>query len=692
MIDDAFGAFIGTVLKRRKGKNMTKSPIRTMEKTRWIPYVLPWDDAPLDLSFLYEDEKPAGKHGFLKAKGEKFVFEDGTEGKFWGTCFNSGANFPNHEHAEKVAKRLAKFGVNMMRCHQMDAEWSTPNIFQFTRGKRRNDSRSLDPESMDRFDYLVHCLKQNGIYIYMDNLTYRRFKPGDGVDAVDELDRAAKPYTCFDRRLIELQKEFCAQLWNHVNPYTGLAYKDDPAVALTDIGNENDTIIFPAELEPYRTRLEEKYRTWAAERRITLPAEKIDFAARDENMMRFFAAVQKEYYAEMRAYLLSLGVKIPITGNNWAHPGFADILASEECDFMDNHPYWDMWSDTHSPGGNQMMLNRKEHIWAAQCARVRLLDRPFFISEWDQTWPNEWRAESPLMLAALSAFQEWGGATIHTYRYRNCDPKDKMGGVVMYGVGYRVNFDTYNDPAKFGLFYHAALLFRKGHVAPAQKSVGLVLKDEDLYAPVTRYGTRVPTPALAALSERHKAGLILPGQKTRADELVGSDAPAPNEERQIKSDTGQLCRDLARKLGWIDTPHTKAAYGMLGKAGEITLNGLKLKVKTPFATIALSSLEAEPLSRSANILLTAVGRADNSNARYNEDHTERFYVGDAPILIEVIEAEIELQTNQPHLRVFAIDPDGFITDHSTAKIENGAAKFSIGGKYPSMYYLIQRVG
>ncbi len=672
---------------------MPTVPARSAENSRWVPYVLPWEDAPLDLSFLYADEKPAGRHGFLRREGRKFLFEDGREGRFWGTCFNSGANFPSHEHAEKVAKRLAKFGVNMVRNHQMDAEWSTPNIFQFTRGRRRDDSRSLDPESMDRFDHLFHCLKQQGIYLYMDNLTYRRFKPGDGVDSVDELERAGKPYTCFDRRMIELQKEFCTQLWTHVNPYTGLAYKDDPAVVLTEIGNENNLVIFPAVLEPYRTRLEERYRAWADERGLKLPGEKIDFRVRDEVMMRFFAAVMQDYYDEMYAHLRSIGVKVPITGDNWSHPGFSDVLAQQNCDFMDDHPYWDMWSDTN--GNNRMMLTEGKHVWASKCARQRLLDRPFFISEWDQIWPNEWRAESPLMLAGLAAFQGWSGTTIHTYRYRNCDPKDRLGAVVMYGVGYRVNFDTFNDPAKFGLFYHSALLFRKGHVAPAQKSVGLALKDADLFAPVERSGSRVPAPALDALSERHQAGVILPGQQIAADRVIASDAPPPTGDagEDIRSDTGELCRDPKRKLGWIDTPCTKAAYGMLGRLKDgLALTGLKLRVKTPFATIALSSLDGEPLASSANILLTAVGRADNSGARYNEDHTERFCVGDAPVLIEVIEAEIELTTGQPALRVFAIDPDGFLTDHATAEVGSNLARFAIGGKYPSMYYLIQRVG
>jgi len=108
----------------------------------------------------------------------------------------------------------------------------------------------------------------------MDNLTYRRFKPGDGVDSVEQLAPAAKPYTCFDRRMIELQKEFCDQLWKHVNPYTGLAYKDDPAVVLTEIGNENDLFIFPAEVERIARAWKRSTGPGAAERHVTLPARR----------------------------------------------------------------------------------------------------------------------------------------------------------------------------------------------------------------------------------------------------------------------------------------------------------------------------------------------------------------------------------------------------------------------------------
>src|SRR5690554_746979 len=198
------------------------------EVKRWIPYTLPWDDMPIDLSYIYKNDIPAGNRGFLKVKGDKFVFEDGTEARFWGTNFNSAQIFPSHEHSEKVAKRLSKVGVNLVRFHQLDGEWSTPNIFQFTRGENKPNTMSFDPESMDRLDYLIYCLKKEGIYVYMDLLTYRRFETGDGVESAYQLGDAAKPYSTFNRKLIDLQKKFNSDLWNHVNPYTKLAYKDDP--------------------------------------------------------------------------------------------------------------------------------------------------------------------------------------------------------------------------------------------------------------------------------------------------------------------------------------------------------------------------------------------------------------------------------------------------------------------------------
>ena len=109
--------------------------------SRFIPYPFFHDDVPVDISFVFEAEKPAGKHGFLKVDGEVMRFEDGTLARFWGVNINGGANFPDRDYAKKFATRLAQAGCNLVRLHQLDAEWGTPNIFAYTKGKRLTTQR-----------------------------------------------------------------------------------------------------------------------------------------------------------------------------------------------------------------------------------------------------------------------------------------------------------------------------------------------------------------------------------------------------------------------------------------------------------------------------------------------------------------------------------------------------------------------
>ena len=158
--------------------------------SRYIPTPSYYDTMPIDISFVFQNEKPAGKHGFIRCDGDDFRFEDGTVGKFWGVIFNGGANFPSHDYSEKVAKRLSMAGCNIVRLHQLDAQWGLPNIYQLYAGPKLNTTRVFCPESLDRLDYLIHCLKKEGIYVAVDMLTFRNFKSGDGVKHGGEIQPA----------------------------------------------------------------------------------------------------------------------------------------------------------------------------------------------------------------------------------------------------------------------------------------------------------------------------------------------------------------------------------------------------------------------------------------------------------------------------------------------------------------------
>ncbi|MBI5832981.1 MAG: carbohydrate binding domain-containing protein [Armatimonadetes bacterium] len=208
-----------------------------------FPFVLPWDDdSPgiTDLSGWLD--KPAGRLGPVRAGADGHLYTGDRQLRLFGVDQTFSANFPTHEQAEKVAGRLAKFGVNIMRFHIMD-------MARYPRGLLARDAtntRDFDPEALERLDYYTAQLKARGIYTYLCLLNYRPFAAADGLPKpIEEL---GNPYQgrhvpgFWDPAQIALQKEYAQRLLSHRNAYTQLTYAEDPAVAFVEINNENGLI------------------------------------------------------------------------------------------------------------------------------------------------------------------------------------------------------------------------------------------------------------------------------------------------------------------------------------------------------------------------------------------------------------------------------------------------------------------
>ncbi len=157
------------------------------DTSTWFPYAAGAGSDParrrgtaLDMSFLLD--APAGKYGRVQRRGEDYVFANGKKVKFWGTNIVAGANFPTHEQADRWAEQLAQMGVNMTRHHHMDADWSRPNIFG-----NKDNTLSLNAESLERLDYFVAQLQKRGIYQYFDLVVNRRAFASDGIPQVDDV-------------------------------------------------------------------------------------------------------------------------------------------------------------------------------------------------------------------------------------------------------------------------------------------------------------------------------------------------------------------------------------------------------------------------------------------------------------------------------------------------------------------------
>ena len=638
------------------------------DTSKWFPYTLPWDTpSPLDVSFL--NHKPAGQFGFITVKDGQFVTSGNAQPiRFWGTCFSAGANFPTHEQAELIAKRLASYGVNIVRTHHADTQWGENSLFN----KAADNTRSFDPVNLDKFDYLMYCLKREGIYIYLDQLVNRTFKKGDGVDNAAELPVCAKPYCYFDRRLIELQKEYSRNLWTHVNPYTKIAYKDDPAVAMMEFANENDLWSQSVVLEPYRTRFETMYREWAAKNNIELPLEKIDFTKKTDAMAKFFIHVTDEYHREMGDFLRNeVGVKVPITGSNWTRN--TSLLASlAKLDYTDSHAYWN-----HPKTGGVFNTNsmlRSESIIMDSLGYQKLAGKPFFVSEWDAPWPYEFRAELPAWIAAVSAFQNWNGLTVYTYRHSSV-PTDAISG----------SFETFNDPARFGLFPIASLIFRRGDVTPGQTVKRLPHSVQ--IAETTKSPNGWNFSALRSLSNIYRfEGEFVTDDSATPYDITQQDKSLINGT-EITSENGQIKRDLKNASVVIDTPRSQVVSSSFQNKKSFSTNDMTVAIDGQFATVALSSPSNKPINQADKLYFIVVGRAENTGFSYSFARNKAVTRGNGPIITDHINADITIKTANPALKVHPMSNRGEKLPAIASKYEDGRLVFTTSAD--TIYYIIE---
>lgn len=210
--------------------------VDAQDRSQWFEFYLPWDDSTKTVTDMsgYLDA-PAGKDGFLTITPEgHFRFENSDKHiRFVGVVNVAIANFPTKTQARILAARMAKYGINLVRIHLIDVDGSY-GLFQ----NSVQNTLQLSADRLDRMDFFINCLKDKGIYFNFCIHAGRMYKTADGIDAPVQ-NSQSKYVTLFDPKIIDLQKDFAQRTIGHINPYTGLSYADDPAMATVELTNEN---------------------------------------------------------------------------------------------------------------------------------------------------------------------------------------------------------------------------------------------------------------------------------------------------------------------------------------------------------------------------------------------------------------------------------------------------------------------
>ena len=122
---------------------------------------------------------------------------------------------------------LARLGLDAYRVHVWDREISDA------------EGNVLANDHVRAFDYLLSKLKQRGIRSILTPLQFGNAAyPEPGVPLEGFSSKYGKQGSLENRESWPLQERYLAQFVSHVNPYTGLAYKDDPAILAFEICNE----------------------------------------------------------------------------------------------------------------------------------------------------------------------------------------------------------------------------------------------------------------------------------------------------------------------------------------------------------------------------------------------------------------------------------------------------------------------
>lgn len=689
------------------------SLLSCLNAAEMVPFVIP-ADMHSDSAIAMKAE-PLTQQDRLTAR-EHFVTQDGNRVRLWGVNLSFAANFPTHNDAERVAKRMAAFGVNAVRLHHMDtANWP--------RGIWEANGKDLHPEALDRLDYFINQLAEHGIYVNLNLHVGKKFSTIlDIPESGREFDKVTDLFT---PELIEARKKYAHTLLTRKNRYRdNMTYAEDYAIAIVEIsnedsmfmsdGNENNLSNWDAEHTLrhlptfYADRLQKKYNAWLKRKYGTnenlQKAWQVELTTKESlknagvklfadgesgqrriDRMVFLAETEKAYYDEMKRFLTDeLNCRAMITGTIVFSP--MSLYTQSEMDFIDGHAYWQhpkfpnkQWDMSNWFVPQQPMSHSPHEAVLLRLAAQRMEGKPFTVTEYNHPAPLDSQAECVPMIASFAAAQDWDGIWLYSYSHDN-DQWDRQ-----HLSGF---FDIDSNPAKWGFMPAGAVMFRDGTLRPfTEKTVSaLATSEANLTEDLARLHRAIEQnrvgffgplyPAMISTAFSH----VLYYSEKIPPQFTGSDSGAAARLTWNVLDNSGLYL-IRNKRSRVMTGSTRWC--------QTVLEDVFVKVDQPeFAAIAITAMDGRALDDSQKILITACGRCENTGMEFSDDRrTVGRNWGRAPVLIEPVEGTIKLPiSGESPITCKILNSDG--TVKKQFQVKNG--KIPLKAEHGTMWYLMER--
>lgn len=655
-------------------------PVYITAGKNWRPIVYHKDfEKGSVLDFSNRLDAPAGKYGPIVVKGNKLVFRDRPDVtvRFYGTNLCYSSQYLTKEWAERLADRLAAQGYNAVRFHHHDDDLAL---------HQNGRSTELNPVMLDRLDYLMACLKKRGIYYTTDLYVSRKIEQGEIPEFPDHTftNRTFKSMVFVLDSAMNNWKSFSQNWLCHVNPYTRVALKDDPALISLSMINE-DNIASCWNSSPESTRLyQRRFEQWKKENGIR--DSSADLA--DVYFSQFLTEVYDRGYQEMKQFVRGLGVKAILSDQNMLHQELLAVMRNQY-DYVDNHFYWahpgfpeGRWR-LPSTATTQSALSAEARC-PANIAPTRLLDKPMMITEFDFAKPNPFRAEGAILTGAYGALQDWDALFQFAYAHNRTR--------IMRSHDVAGHFDTSTDPVKALAQRIGVRLFLDREVKPAPISFAAVLtsgkgmnftreysREINRLALIARVGTLIaPAGKLAGLPD-DTAGLLNLGCNFPSETGSRPVFPAATSEKKLlttmtaagilkpewydpehgifRASNGQITLDSRRQTFQVTTPSCEVL--ILPAETRGSAHFLKASNRIGRAVFAVMSLDGKPLKDSDRLALFHLTDTLPSRVKFrNSRMIQMDQWGTTPYLAARGEAEIELATTGRNYTLYAVNTAG----------------------------------
>ena len=607
------------------------------------------DDALLDLSSL--NEEVAGENGFisLSPDGEDFVNGIGEEVKFWAS--GGGNVFEGAEYVQ-YAKFLAKKGVNMVRFHG--------DVVSVT-----DDINEPNAEELDKIWRMVAVMKEEGIYSTISPFWAGHapdLNPDWGLgDYAGDISPWALMY--FNETFKNAYKNWVEVLFTTENPYTGIPLKDDPAVGLIQIKNEDGIFFWTIQaVEPsLQQEIDQQYYQWLIDKYGSIenaynawggvqhendnPANQqmgtyiIWEATQDQSggkdqrisdQMHFYADVQRGFYEEIYNHLRDIGCQQLINATNWKTASPLRLFDLERytnavTDVMAVNRYY---SPGHLGPNSGWRIEPGHHYVGASALsdptklpiNIKQVEgKPFLVTESGWNLPHKYQAEGPFLISSYMALTGvdafyWFSPTSTGIEQ---NPYFTFTRVENQFPMYRWTVST---PGQMSMFPANALMYRNGYIQPGatvvheertieslyQREIPIISEENsfdpnrDTGNPISSGGDTEISPLAYLTGQVEVVYGTADNAKTVDNQL---EEWVDFQNKTVTSSTGELVWDYGDSLVILDAPAAKGLCGFPGETSSFAISDVTIETLNDYLVVNVVSMDGKPVNEASSVLI-----------------------------------------------------------------------------------------